>query len=171
MGWKKHLNGFMTGISDNEVRAVLELRNHFSPDPIVFDVGSNKGGWSDILIKNVKEMHLFEPNHRLLTYTQVKYDTLSNVIYNEVAVSDKVGEAIFTVFYNENNGLSNIIRNPKWDYLPGVLDKVDTISLDDYWPNLDGLYETIDFVKIDVEGAEMMVLKGAKRLLKDKKIK
>lgn len=162
----------MTGISDNETKAVLELRNRFSSDPIVFDVGSNKGGWADILINNVAEMHLFEPNHRLLTYTQVKYDTLKHVVYNEVAVSDREGQTLFTVFYNENNGLSNIIQNPKWDYLPGVIDQVETITLDEYfyyshvWQK-----KSIDFVKIDVEGAEMLVLKGAKELLKDQLIK
>jgi FkbM family methyltransferase len=162
----------MTGISDNETKAVLELRSQMSSDPIVFDVGSNKGGWADILIKNVKEMHLFEPNERLLTYTMVKYDYLKNVVYNPVAVSDKEGEALFTVFYNENNGLSNIIQNPKWNYLPGELDKVDTISLDEYWRlNFWDQGTTIDFVKIDVEGAEMLVLKGAKNLLGSKRIK
>ena len=165
----------MTGISDNETKAVLELRNLFSPDPIVFDIGSNKGGWADILVHNVKEMHLFEPNHRLLTYTQVKYDYLKNVIYNEVAVSDKVGQTLFTVFYNENNGLSNIINNPKWNYLPGVVDKVDAITIDEYWVPLNtetGTQVTpIDFIKIDVEGAEYKVLQGAFFLLQANLIK
>lgn len=158
----------MTGISDNEVKAVMELRGKMSADPIVFDIGSNKGGWADILIQNVKEMHLFEPNERLLTYTMVKYDYLKNVVYNSEAVSDKEGETLFTVFYNENNGLSNIIQNPKWNDLPGVLDKVETITLDTYWS---GFNRDIDFVKIDVEGAEMLVLKGAYELLKDNTIK
>jgi len=157
----------MTGISDNETKAVLELRERMSSDPIVFDVGSNKGGWADILINNVSEMHLFEPNHRLLTYTQVKYDNLKNVVYNEIAVSDREGETLFTVFYNENNGLSNIIQNPKWDYLPGVIDRVETNTLDSYW----GAGYKIDLIKIDVEGAGMLVLKGMKYILSDKQVK
>lgn len=96
-----------------ERKAALALKPYFSKAPIVFDVGSNKGFWADILIHNVAEMHLFEPNERLLTYTMVKYDYLKNVFYNDVAVSDTVGSTLFTVFYNENNGLSNIIQNPK----------------------------------------------------------
>jgi len=153
-----------------EKKAALALYPYFSKNPIVFDIGSNKGFWADILVHNVAEMHLFEPNERLLTYTMVKYDYLKNVIYNHVAVSDKIGETPFTVFYNENNGLSNIIQNPKWDYLPGVLDKVDTVDLDSYIFSNEEI-GSIDFIKIDVEGAEMLVLSGMKNSLQTNLIK
>lgn len=158
----------MEGISNNETKAVLELRGQMSADPIVFDVGSNKGGWADILINNVKEMHLFEPNDRLLIYTMVKYDYLKNVQYINKAVTSKPNETIdFYYFTNENNGLSAIYDNPKWDYLPKQKKKVETISLDYYWKSA----TPIDFVKIDVEGMESEVLKGAAGLLKNKQIK
>lgn len=158
----------MTGISDNETRAVMELRGQMSADPIVFDIGSNKGGWADILIQNVKEMHLFEPSERLLIYTMVKYDYLTNVQYINKAVTATPNESVdFFYFDNENNGLSAIYDNPKWDYLPKKKKKVDTISLDYYWKSS----QVIDFIKIDVEGMETVVLKGAITLLKRKAIR
>lgn len=157
-----------TGISDLERQAVLALRPFFSKDPIVFDVGSNKGGWTDILIENVSEMHLFEANDRLLTYTMVKYDYLTNIIYVDKAVTSKPNQNIvFHYFTNENNGLSSIYNNPKWDYLPKKQKVVQTITLDYYWR----INRMIDFVKIDVEGAEMEVLLGAAGLLQNKLIR
>lgn len=155
-------------MTEIEAKAILALRPYFSPDPIVFDVGSNKGEWSDVLVKNVKEMHLFEANARLLIYTMVKYDSLKNVTYVDRAVTDKTNQEIeFFYFTNENNGLSSIYDNPGWDYLPKQKKKVNTTSLDQYW-----LYsQVIDLVKIDVEGAEVDVLKGSERLLKSKQIK
>ncbi len=150
-----------------EKKAALALKPYFRKSPIVFDVGSNKGFWADILIHNVSEMHLFEPNERLLTYTMVKYDYLKNVVYNPFAVSNENGQSLFTVFYNENNGLSNIIQNPKWDYLPGVIDKVETQTLDSYW-DINGI---IDFIKIDCEGADFMALQGMSKILKDHRVK
>lgn len=150
-----------------ERKAALALKPYFSKSPIVFDVGSNKGFWADILIHNVEEMHLFEPNERLLTYTMVKYDYLKNVAYNSFAASDKNGQTLFTVFYNENNGLSNIIQNPKWDYLPGVIDKVETKTLDSYWD----VSDLIDFIKIDCEGADFMVLQGMREILHEHRVK
>lgn len=155
----------MTGLNSLEAKAVRLLFPYFSKEPVIFDIGSNKGFWSDILIHNVTEAHLFEPNHNLLTYTKVKYDYLRNVFYNEFAISNEADYKTFTVFYNENNGLSNLFQNPKWDDLPGELTKVETYTLDSYWN------KEIDMIKIDVEGADFLVLQGMSQLLAEKKIK
>lgn len=155
-------------MTEIEKKNVLNLFPYFSKNPIVFDVGSNKGMWSDAVVNNVSELHLFEPNEILLHYTMAKYDCLPNVIYNEVALGNQKGTTEFTYFINENNGLSNIIGNPKWDYLPWKKKKVKATTLDLYWK---GRTENIDFLKIDVEGAELMVLNGAYQLLIDKRFK
>ena len=158
----------MEGISDNETKAVLELRDRFSNTPVVFDVGSNQGGWTDIVIDSVDEMHLFEPNEWLLIYTRVKYCSRSNVFYVDRAVTATPNETIdFYYFTNENNGLSATYDNPKWDYLPKKQRKVGTVSLDQYW----GSSQQIDMIKIDVEGKELEVLRGAMRLLNNGQIK
>ena len=154
----------MTGLNTLEEKAARLLFPYFTSS-VIFDIGSNKGFWSDILIHNVSEAHLFEPNDRLLTYTKVKYDYLKNVVYNEVAVSNEKGLTDFTVFYNENNGLSNLFDNPKWDDLPGIQTAVDVITLDSY------TNKEIDMIKIDVEGADILVLFGMEQLLTEKKVK
>lgn len=155
-------------MSEAERKSVLELFPYFNQKyPVVVDVGSNKGEWSDLLIDRVAEMHLFEPNELLLHYTMVKYCDRDNVYYNADAVSDKISTVEFSYFVNENNGLSNIFGNPKWDYLPYKRETIDTTTLDSYWfKDFD-----IDFLKIDVEGAEMLVLKGAADLLSKRRIK
>lgn len=157
------------GITSHEAKAVKALREHFSRDPIVFDIGSNKGGWSDILVENVKEMHLFEPNIILLHYTQAKYDYLKNVRYNHFAAFSSDGEHDYHYFNNNNNGLSSLYYNQQWvdQHLPMEKGSCKTVTLDSYWPS----DSTIDFIKIDVEGADYDVLLGAKHLLKQKQIK
>lgn len=159
----------MTGIGSNEVKAVLELKNYFSKDPIVFDIGSNKGDWSSILIANVKEAHLFEPNLILLHYCMVRYDTLTNIFYNNLAVFSETKELDFFYFTNYNNGLSSVYYNQFWvdEGLPMKKGKTQAITLDEYWKD----ERVIDFVKIDVEGADFDVLLGAEKLLKKKQIR
>lgn len=158
-----------TGISDLERVAVLALRPLFSEDPIVFDVGSNKGGWADILIENVAEMHLFEPNEILLHYTMAKYDYLSNVFYHQAGVFATEGVMPFYYFTNSNNGLSSVYFNEYYTKelnLPMKQGKIKTITLDKFWGD-----RQIDFLKIDAEGADFDVLLGAERLLDHKLIK
>lgn len=157
----------MTGISDTEIKAVRALRDRCGRDPIVFDIGSNKGDWASILAGNVKEIHLFEPNEILLHYTMVRFDHLYSVVFNNVAVYSSNKELDFYYFTNTNNGLSSVYYNEYWKTLglPMKQGKTKGIKLDDYWKG------EIDIVKIDVEGADFDVLLGAQELLKKKQIR
>jgi len=157
----------------DERKAALTLFPYFSKNPVVFDVGSNKGFWSDILVHNVHKMCLWEPNKRLLTYTMVKYDYLNNVEYHECALSNESKEnADFWYFTNSNNGLSSLIYNQHWvdEGLPMKHGQVFQVSIDDYYKPL-RKEMIIDFLKIDVEGADFLVLLGAEKLLREKRIK
>ncbi len=153
------------GINTDEARAVNALMPYFNEHSVVYDIGSNKGNWADIVVHNVSELHLFEPNHRLLIYTMVKYDYLNHIVYNNLALNDFKGCVAFMYFLNENNGLSNILNNQKFNYLPAQYKSVDCTTLDAY------IKSDVDFIKIDVEGAEWLVFQGAKQSLKEKRIK
>lgn len=150
-----------------ERKAALTLRPYMSKDPVIFDVGSNKGDWAEILGPNAKEIHLFEPNEVLLHYSMVRFESLTNVIYNDFGLSSKSEVRPFYYFTNVNNGLSSIYKNQRWidEGLPMKEKQIGVNTLDGYWE------KEIDFLKIDVEGADYEVLKGADKLLTEKKIK
>lgn len=153
-----------------EKKHVLSLFPYFSKDPIVFDVGSNKGNWADFTVNNVSEMHLFEPNPDLLTYTRVKYDYLDNVLYYNFAVTETpLGRAILTVFEGTHHQRGNIFGS-KEEGENSTTVEVYTVTIDEYCG--DGEYiPKIDFLKIDAEGADYLVLIGSEQMLKKKKIK
>ncbi len=154
------------GINLDEARAINELMPYFNRHSVVYDIGSNKGNWSDLVVHNVSKLHLFEPNESLLIYTQVKYDYLNHIVYNNSAVTNYKGSANFMYFLNENNGLSNILNNQKFNYLPARYTIVPCNTIDGYIQN-----NNVDFIKIDVEGAEWLVFQGAENSLREHKIR
>lgn len=159
-------------MTDIERKAAKALFPYFSKNPVVLDVGSNIGDWSATLAGTVDRMHLFEPNTILRHYSQVRFRHLDNINYFDFALSDRVGQVEFSYFEDSHDGLSNIIGNKKWDYLYPKHETIDCSTLDEFAKAFHyGANKQIDFIKIDVEGAELMVLQGAERLLKDKAIK
>jgi FkbM family methyltransferase len=152
-----------------ERKAVLDLFPYFSSDPIIFDVGSNKGDFSALFAGRSAEMHLFEPNEIFLHYSMVRFCEFSNICYCTDALSNEQGVADFIYFTNGNNGLSNIIGNDKWDDLPWKKKQVNTSTLDIYCKV--NKVNKIDLLKIDVEGADLWVLEGSRGMLKNKAIK
>ena len=153
-------------MDQGEREAVLSLVPYFNQDHrVVFDVGSNKGEWADLLIQNVDHIILFEANIKLIHYAEVKYDILYNVNFENCVISKNEGVTIFHQFKNNNSGLSSIYKNNNWDHLESeivscVMSRLDAYSIDH-----------IDLLKIDVEGAEWDVIQGAEQLLKEHKIK
>jgi len=161
-------------MDQGEREAVLSLVPYFNQDyRVVVDVGSNKGEWSDLVINNVDEAHLFEPNLTLLHYTEIKFDTLRHVKYNNFALSNKIKKSKFWQYEQNYHGLSSLYYNEKWGDFPSVEVHLETIRLDSFlFDELSHWHiNKIDLLKIDVEGTEWEVIQGMKSYLKKRLIK
>jgi FkbM family methyltransferase len=120
------------------------------------DVGANIGNhtifFSDIFEKVVS----FEPNPITFKLLQVNTFTLKNVHIFNLGLSDSDNELTLSVLAG-NIGGSSITINHKSD----LEHKIKAIPLDDFRE----LPPNIELMKIDVEGMENLVLKGAKQVI------
>ncbi len=135
----------------------------------VFDVGTNRGLYIDMFLeKPVKSrIHSFEPIQSLYGELEKKYGSKENVFLNKLCVSDSVGEVTFHELLNpETDGCSSMIERPvfkqrNWPYRTYI---INSVRIDDYCE--DNNIDYIDFLKIDVEGAEFLVILGCEKMLK-----
>jgi FkbM family methyltransferase len=115
-------------------------------------------------------VHVFEPAEQNLSYLRPNVAGLENVSVVPAAVSDENGVAEFFVEHltGQNNTLVRnyevFERNAAKAFVRADYDvmKVETVRLDDYVAR-HGLRP--DFVKVDIEGAELMATRGMLRCL------
>lgn len=135
------------------------------PAMVMLDVGAHHGFYTLLASKKVGPVGrviAFEPSLRESRRLKqhVWLNRCHNIIIEEVAMTDRDGEDNLFVADWWNAGL-NSLRPPHVDG-PLHQTRVRTTSLDQYVENC-GL-QRVDFVKLDVEGAELAVLKGGVRL-------
>ncbi|MGX1690959.1 FkbM family methyltransferase [Brevundimonas naejangsanensis] len=133
----------------------------------VLDIGANIGyysAWLRHAIGPQGHVHAFEANPATaaLFRRTMKENGWSNVTLNEVAVSD-AREPIFVEYVEDFEAprLPEDFNLGGWtlvDRAPGCI-RIDSITIDDYVKN--HKLPRISFIKIDVEGYESRVLKGA----------
>lgn len=173
-----HVEEKLFSFSDTEKAEQKFYIDYLHPGMIAFDVGANIGEISLLFSRFVGEngsVHSFEPSTE--TYLRlekiVKASERSNITINNVAVSDHNGLSKFYVYDHQHaewNGLSN---RPLEKYgisidQPEAIE-VKTLTVDQYCSEHD--LDRIDLLKIDVEGAEYQVLRGAKRMMSEKRIR
>ena len=135
----------------------------------VFDVGCNRGLFIDLFLSKplTSDIHCFEPIDRLFKDLSVKYGTKEGITLNKLCVSDDNKKVTFHELVSpETDGCSSTIERPVfkergWDYKSY---EVESVSIDSYCKNNN--IEHIDFIKIDVEGGEFLVLKGCESMLR-----
>lgn len=125
---------------------------------IVYDIGANVGFYTllaSVLVGPRGKVFAFEPAPRNIYYLKrhLRLNRCDNVMVIEAAVSDKDDIA----FLEET-----IISSQDHLSTKGNL-KVKTISLDNLVAK--GKIPLPDYIKIDAEGAELLVLFGAKKIL------
>lgn len=153
-------------------------------DPVIFDVGANKGQSITRYKKLFQNpiIHSFEPNVDEVNIIKQKYINDKNLYLNNVAVGDKKGNLEFNITAKStHSSFKNLIPNTTWIKKRSNSIKIDdknyttkkvnaeVITLDDY-VNEKNL-TNIDILKIDTQGFEDKVLLGAQNLLKNNKIK
>jgi FkbM family methyltransferase len=143
---------------EREIRLVPFLAD---PRRAAIDVGANKGVYTYALLQaGVREVHAFEPNPKLFGVLE-RWARGKARLY-PAALSDTTGEAVLMVPHSEagysNQGASLSADKLDGQDFGGV--SVRTLRLDEA-----GIAD-VGFIKIDVEGFEMQVLKGAAETLR-----
>ena len=135
---------------------------------VVFDVGANVGDWvrEALLINTGAAYHCFEPSPT--TYRTLVANTLpSSVTTNDFGLGDNETVASLLVF-GDNAGTNSLYRREGIDIEQVREESIRLMTLDMYCAER-GIAR-IDFVKLDVEGHEFAVLRGACRMLSEGRI-
>jgi len=148
-----------------------KVKNSFHPNTndVVIDIGAHLGEYSLAVAKNAETVIAVEANPDTFKILQknIELNKTSNIIPINKAIYDSTGYQNLQIF-GDKSGMSSMVMNYE-DKSDSI--KVKTETLDRLVDNLK--LKKVDWIKIDVEGAEYNVLKGAKQtiLLNKERIK
>ena len=167
----KHSFNELNNIDVHVFRHVFDfcIRNcNINPNGHFFDIGSNAGSFVKIATEyKFKNMHSYEPHPVLSKKTKEFYP---HVIMNDYCLGNN-DDTIDIHIPNYSVGLSSIIDRPVFKALGQDIHKltVKMEKLDTYCDRNN--ISDIEFMKMDVEGAEKMIFDGAANMLASKKVK
>ncbi|HWN11860.1 MAG TPA: FkbM family methyltransferase [Pyrinomonadaceae bacterium] len=158
----------------NDARQLQFFVERVKPGNFVMDIGGNAGQYAVLfssLVGPSGKVISFEPDpaHRSVLIKNLELNRFaSRALVEEFALSDLNGSHSF---YSRNDQMSSLVKSGLGTNA-GLTDvreyKVKTTRLDDYLSR--GKLGFPDWVKVDTEGAEINVLRGAGELLKSKAV-
>lgn len=120
----------------------------------IIDIGANIGAVTHYLIKYAKKLYAIEPSteHFEALKKNKEFNEWDNVEIFNMAIADKDGE--MTLYRNNKNRTCHSLEE---NHNQGG-EQVKTMQMDTFFK--ENNIDFVDFMKLDVEGAENMILKS-----------
>lgn len=153
---------FIHGIYERTMLAFL--RDNLCQEDCFWDVGANIGVVSLYASKRAGKVVAFEADPSCVTRltTHAVVNEITNIEVVDKAISNNVGQVWLGFGPDTNRGMNSIVRQSD----DGVL--VSSLTLDSYYAETQ---ECPVGIKLDVEGGELLVLKGATKVLENPTLK
>ena len=150
----------------NELNEEQVLKKYLKKKIIFFDIGFNLGFETNKIINMFKnhnlKIHAFEPNPQVTPRFDKKF-----IKFNKIAITNNINkktQQFVQKKISSSSGLKKYVKLGKTD----ILINVPTIRLIAYCKK--NKLKKIDFIKIDIEGAELECLKSLEDLITNVKL-
>jgi len=162
-----------TKTGEKFVREII-VKKFISEKPVFFDVGSNVGEYSIALKREYPNAKIYSFEASANTYKKILPEARKeNITFLNIGLSSKIGTMTIYDYkmdtWNQHASLYKDVIKDIHNSDEYIQEEVAMDTLDNFC--IKNKIETIDFLKIDTEGSELEVLKGAKDLIESNKIK
>lgn len=138
------------------------LNDVINENNIIVDVGANTGDYTDFFkekLKGTGKIYTIELFPETCKSLNKKYENDKNIIVLNYAVSNTNG--MIPYYSGNHHCLHNILGHDVNYQKTNFFGEIESIRLDDLLKN----ENIINLIKIDVEGAELLVLEGCKGII------
>lgn len=140
------------------------IKKYTKPGNTVLDIGANIGFYAEILSLIVGEkghVHCFEPDITNFKHLQKRCKDFGNISINNKAVADKT--QVIKIYTSKQLNVDHRTYKPD-DYDQEI--DINAVSIDDYLQD-----QSVNFIKMDIQGFEMSAVKGMTRTLQSPNLK
>ncbi|MCB0401991.1 MAG: FkbM family methyltransferase [Flavobacteriales bacterium] len=166
---KTHLVPFWIGKRDQEI--ISKMIKHATEGAVILDVGANIGYYALPIAYHLRgkkvSVHAFEPvtsNYESLMKGIHKNQVSDFVVANKIALGDKAGSIDIIKTEKGNSGNAVLSINNDDFKVDRERETIEMITFDSYADT--NALNRCDFIKIDIEGAEIFFIQGSMKAIK-----
>ena len=164
----EYLQSYLYFFGSYELPTLKLIKRLLKPSDMILDIGANVGYTSLTFAKFINDkgkIFSFEPEKKNYNtfLKNIKLNKFNNIYPHKLAVADENKSIKLYLSKSENDGIHSTLLHT--DTLSENYEEVEAVKMDDFVKNNN--ITKVNFVKIDVEGAEIDVINGMKQVMSD----